>query len=355
MLREGLLFLSASPTAKRLLTGTPLTRSMSRRFVPGETVEAVLAATREANDSGLKATINYLGEAVKDRASASHAAAVYLQVLEAIGREGLDANVSLKLTQMGQDIDEGFLQENLRPLLERAREDGTFLRFDMESSAYTQRTLDAFEGLWAAGWREIGVVLQSYLRRSEADVARMIELGARVRLCKGAYAEPPSVAFQDPAQVSRNFVRLMKPLLSRGKYPGIATHDEAMIGATLEHARSEGIGPDRFEFQMLYGVRRDLQRRLLAEGWNVRVYIPFGEAWYPYLMRRLAERPANVLFMAGSIVRESPLGFLWPSGPGRGAAGGSGTERGAGAAGGSDGSGSLRGPEGNGSRGRGGA
>jgi proline dehydrogenase len=313
MLREGLLFLSGSRTAKKLLTGTPLTRSMSRRFVPGETVEDLLGATRAANREGLKVTANYLGEAVRDRASARAAADAYLRILEAIGREKLDANVSLKFTQMGQDIDPAFLAENLGRLLEKGREDGTFIRFDMESSAYTQRTLDSFEALWTEGWREIGVALQSYLKRTPGDVARMIDLGARVRLCKGAYAEPPSVAFQDPEEVSRSFVHLMRPLLAEGNYPGIATHDERMIQATVAHARREGIGPQRFEFQMLYGVRRDLQRQLVADGWNVRVYIPFGEAWYPYLMRRLAERPANVLFMAGSVVRESPLGFLWPS------------------------------------------
>lgn len=317
MLREGLLFLSGSATAKKLLTGTPVTRSLSRRFVPGETVEDLLVAAREANAAGLRVTANYLGEAVKDRASASAAAATYLRVLEAIGREGLDANVSLKFTQMGQDIDEVFLQQNLRPLLEAARAAGTFLRFDMESSEYTQRTLDAFEGLWSEGWREIGVVLQAYLRRTEGDLARMIELGARVRLCKGAYAEPPRVAFQEPGEVARSFVHLMKRLLFEGHQPAIATHDEAMIQATVAHARSAEIAPERFEFQMLYGVRRDLQQALVKEGWKVRVYIPFGEAWYPYLMRRLAERPANVLFMAGSVVKESPLGFLWPSGAGR--------------------------------------
>jgi proline dehydrogenase len=317
MLREALLHLSGSSTAKKLLTGTPVTRSMSRRFVPGETVEELLAATREANAEGLRVTANYLGEAVRDRASATGAAQTYLRILQAIGREGLNANVSLKFTQMGQDIDAGFLAENLRPLLEQAREDGTFIRFDMESSAYTQRTLDSFEALWRDGWREIGVVLQSYLKRTPGDVARMIELGARVRLCKGAYAEPPEVAFQDPVEVSRSFVHLMRPLLSEGNHPGIATHDEQIIAATVAHARTEGITPDRFEFQMLYGVRRDLQKQLVADGWNVRVYIPFGEAWYPYLMRRLAERPENVLFMAGSIVRESPLGFLWPDAPNR--------------------------------------
>ena len=178
------------------------------------------------------------------------------------------------------------------------------MRFDMESSAYTQRTLDAFETLWADGWREIGVVLQSYLHRTAGDVERMIELGARVRLCKGAYAEPAEVAYQERDEVDDRFVELMKRLLKDGNYPGIATHDEKMIKATIEFAGSEGIAPSGFEFQMLYGVRRDLQRRLVRDGYNMRVYVPFGHAWYPYLMRRLAERPANVLFMASSVIKE---------------------------------------------------
>ncbi|RMH19453.1 MAG: proline dehydrogenase [Gemmatimonadetes bacterium] len=313
LLRNGLIHLSESPTAKKLVTGTPL-RAMSRRFVPGETVEELIAAVREANAQGLRTTANYLGEAEKSRATATEAADRYLEVIERIHAEGLEGNVSLKFTQLGQAIDDAFLAENLGRVLERARQTGVFIRFDMESSDYTQRTLDAFEKLWADGWRDIGVVLQAYLKRTESDVRRMIELGARVRLCKGAYAEPPEVAFQDRHEVDRNFVRLMRMLLREGNFPAIATHDEAMIRATVEFARAEGIAPDRFEFQMLYGVRRDLQTRLVDEGWGMRVYVPFGEHWYPYLMRRLAERPANVLFLAGSVVQESKLGFLWPGG-----------------------------------------
>jgi proline dehydrogenase len=202
-------------------------------------------------------------------------------------------------------------------VLERARETDSFIRFDMEGSDYTQRTLDAFEKLWKEGWRNIGVVLQSYLKRSAGDVARMNELGARVRLCKGAYAEPPEVAFQTRENVDASFVQLTQTLLEGGNCPAIATHDERMIDATLAFVRQRGIAPDRFEFQMLHGVRRDLQQRLVAEGWRVRVYVPFGEHWYPYLMRRLAERPANLLFFAGSVIKESPLGFLWPRKDGR--------------------------------------
>jgi proline dehydrogenase len=317
MIRRGLLYLSESPGAKRFLTGTPVTRSVSQRFVPGERVDDVINATREANALGLKATANYLGEAVTNQDQARAAADTYVEVLDRIDREKLDANISLKFTQMGQDIDEAFLHENLGRVLERARQGEIFIRFDMEGSDYTQRTLDAFEGLWADGWRNIGVVLQAYLTRTAGDVRRMIELGARVRLCKGAYAEPPSVAYADMDQIRSNFIELMQWLVADGHYPGIATHDEAIIEATHQFVQREGISPDRFEFQMLYGVRRDLQRQLLSQGYNVRVYVPFGEKWYPYLMRRLAERPENVLFMVGSVVRESPLGFLWNRGRAR--------------------------------------
>ena len=311
MLRSGLIFLGESDTAKKLVTGTPL-RAMSRRFVPGETVDELARAMLEANERGLQVTANYLGEVEKSERSARAAADTYLNVLGRIAADGVRGNVSLKFTQLGQAIGADFLADNLGRVLERARDLDQFVRFDMESSEYTQRTLDAFEELWSDGWRNIGVVLQSYLRRSQEDVARMNELGARVRLCKGAYAESASVAFQARQEVDDSFVGLMKTLLRDGNYPAIATHDERMINATVRFAERESISGDSFEFQMLHGVRRDLQVRLVEQGYNVRAYIPFGEAWYPYLMRRLAERPANVLFMTSSILKESPLGRLWP-------------------------------------------
>ncbi|MDH5759866.1 MAG: proline dehydrogenase family protein [Gemmatimonadota bacterium] len=310
MLREGLIYLSGSRAAKAVVTRTPL-RGMSRRFVPGESVDSLVDAIREANSMGLTATGNFLGESVKSEASALEAGDVYTEILERIAAEKLQANVSLKFTQLGQDISEEFLAKNLGRVLETARKGGLFIRFDMESSPYTQRTLDAFEALWAEGWRDIGVVLQSYLKRTAGDVARMNEIGARVRLCKGAYAEPAEVAFQAKADVDANFVELMRMLLPEGNYPGIATHDDRMIDATVSFQTKEGIPKDRFEFQMLHGVRRDLQQQLVTDGYNVRVYVPFGSHWYPYLMRRLAERPANVLFLAGSVVRESPVGRLF--------------------------------------------
>lgn len=321
MLRDSLISLSRSATAKALVTKTPL-RAMSRRFVPGESVESLVDTIRGANAAGFSATGNYLGESVHDEPNARRAADVYLRVLDAIGAEGLDANVSLKFTQLGQDISERFLRDNLGRVLDRADEAGSFVRFDMESSEYTQRTLDAFEKLWSTGRRNIGVVLQSYLHRTVGDVARMNRLGARVRLCKGAYAEPASVAFQEPTKVDDSFVELMRMLLDEGTYPGIATHDERMIGATIDHHSKGGFATDHFEFQMLHGVRRDLQRQLVADGYRLRIYVPFGEHWYPYLMRRLAERPANMLFLAGSVVQESPLGFLWPKARRNGGGGG---------------------------------
>jgi proline dehydrogenase len=311
VLRSTLIALSDSDVARYAVTQTPL-RGMARRFVPGESVDALVAGIREANAEGLTATGNYLGESVKTEAAARQAGEVYVELMDQITGEGLDANVSLKFTQLGQAISEPFLAENLTPILERSRRDDVFVRFDMESSAYTQRTLDAFEKLWADGWRNIGVVLQAYLHRTEGDVVRMNHLGARVRLCKGAYDEPSSIAYKERSEVVRNFVRLMRELLDHGNYPGIATHDEEVIDATLSHVTRNGIPAERFEFQMLYGVRRDLQQELVRDGWNVRVYVPFGEQWYPYLMRRLAERPASILLLAGSVVRESPLGFLWP-------------------------------------------
>lgn len=313
MLREGLIFLSHSSTAKAVVTRTPL-RGMARRFVPGETVDDLARAIKAANAEGLTATGNFLGESVHDEANARLAGDMAVRILDRIDAEKLQANVSLKFTSLGQDISEAFLAENVGRILERARAADSFVRFDMESAEYVQRTLDAFEKLWAEGWRNIGVVFQSYMKRSAGDVARMNELGARVRLCKGAYDESPEVAYKDKAEVDRSFVRLTQTLLAEGNYPAIATHDERMIDATVDFHQKEGIGKERFEFQMLHGVRRDLQRQLVKDGFNVRVYIPFGTHWYPYLMRRLAERPANVLFMAGSVVKESPLGFLWPHG-----------------------------------------
>jgi proline dehydrogenase len=326
MIRKGLLHLAASSTARKVLTGTPVTRSMSRRFVAGETVGEFVAAVRSVRAQGMEATANYLGESVRSREGARASAEAYLSLLDTLHRERLPANCSLKFTQLGQDISEEALAENLAPVLERARETGAFLRFDMESSAHTDRTLTTFETLWAEGWRGIGVVLQAYLKRTPDDVRRMVELGAPVRLCKGAYRERPEVAFQEMPRIREAFLTCLRPLLTEGEDPAIATHDEWLIRKTREMADQEGVGRERFEFQLLYGVRRDLQRALVAEGYRVRVYIPYGGEWYPYLMRRLAERPENLALVMGSMVRESPVGSLWRNLQGQDA-GGAGAER----------------------------
>jgi proline dehydrogenase len=313
MLRKAMIFLSESNAAKAVVTKTPL-RRMSSRFVPGETVEDFLRAAQEANAIELTVTGNYLGEAEHDERTAKDAVGAYLRILDGIVAHGLKGNISVKPTQVGLEIGKEFFKENLRLLLDRAKEHQIFIRWDMESSEWTQATLDPFEELWAEGYRDMGPVLQSYLRRTMDDALRMNQLGARVRLCKGAYAEPPEVAFQDKRKVDQNYVDVAKALLTGGNYPALATHDDEIIGTLIEFVRREGLQPEQFEFQMLHGVRRDLQQQLRKEGFNVRVYVPFGESWYPYLMRRLAERPANMLFFAGSLIQESPLGFLWPKG-----------------------------------------
>ena len=311
MLRTALIYLSESKAAKAVVTKTPL-RRMSKRFVPGEEIDDFLRAASEANAIDIEVTGNYLGEAEHDERTAGDAVKAYLQILDGIVTRGLKGNISVKPTQVGLEIGKEFFKGNLRQLLDKAREAGVFIRWDMESSEWTQATLDPFEELWAEGYQNMGVVLQSYLRRTMADAQRMNALGVRVRLCKGAYVEPPEVAFQDKAEVDRNYVEVSKVLMKDGVYPALATHDDAIIDTLKAFASTEGIGQERFEFQMLHGVRRDLQQQLRKEGYNVRVYVPFGISWYPYLMRRLAERPANVLFFVGSVVQESPLGFLWP-------------------------------------------
>jgi proline dehydrogenase len=302
--------LSGSRSARSFVTRAPGARSMARRFVAGETVEDGINATRVLNKAGMTVTLDYLGESVNSREEARQAADVYIRMIDRIAAEKLDANVSLKLTQMGQDIDEGFLRENVGRILDRARAIDMFVRFDMEASTHTQKTLDFFRGLWAEGYRNVGVVIQSYLRRSQGDIEQLNADKVRVRLCKGAYKEPESVAYQARSEVDGNYVRLMQMLLEHGNYPGIATHDPAMIRATRQFAQQKQIDASRYEFQMLYGVRRDLQQQLVRDGYRMRVYVPFGEAWYPYLMRRMAERPANLLFIVNSVMRESPFGSL---------------------------------------------
>lgn len=323
MLRQTLLTLSRSDAAQRVAMQLPAARRMARRFVAGETLTDALNACRSLNAQGLAVTLDYLGEAVTDRREAEAAAAMAVRILQAIRDEGVEANLSLKPSQMGLDIDEAFCYDNVAWVLERARQLGDgdeeiFVCLDMESSAYTDRTLDLTEKLVRAGFRNVGTVLQSYLRRTPNDLERMLQLGVRLRLVKGAYLEPPTIAYPDKADVDRAYVELMRVLLDRGNYPAIATHDERIIEATRRWAFERGIPKTAFEFQMLYGIRRDLQLRLREEGYNVRVYVPFGEQWYPYLMRRLAERPANVMFVLGNVMREQPVDWRGPAAFGAG-------------------------------------
>ncbi len=305
-MRQGLLWLSEQPRIFDLVRRNGLARRFAARFVAGETVESAVEAARELARRGITATLDFLGESVTQEREAVAARDQYLLMLERMAASGVEVNVSLKLTQMGLDIAEELCADNLIRILERARRLGGFVRIDMEGSEYTQRTLDFFRNrLYQRFAAHCGVVIQAMLRRSEADLADLIRLRARVRLCKGAYLEPPEVAFPDKADVDRNYVKLMERLLEEGNYPAIATHDEAILAHARRFADRRGIGPERFEFQMLYGVRRDLQVRLRKAGYRVRVYVPFGTQWYPYLMRRLAERPANIAFILGNLIRES--------------------------------------------------
>ena len=306
MIRTGLLWLSEQPRIFRFVRSNGLARRFASRFVAGETVEDAVGASRRLNAAGVSASLDLLGEAVRSRAEARAARDTYLETLERIPAVGADANVSLKLTQMGLDIDEALCLANVRAIIAKAKSLDSFVRIDMEQSTYVDRTLRLFtQALHPEFGDAVGVVLQSYLRRTARDVEDMIALGARVRLCKGAYKEPGDVAFPAKRDVDRNYVRCMDRLLDGGNYPGIATHDVKIIAHAREFTRQKGIPPGRFEFQLLYGVRRDLQHRLRREGYNVRVYVPFGDHWYPYLLRRLVERPANIAFLLGSMVKES--------------------------------------------------
>src|SRR5882724_3517849 len=308
-MRQGLLWLSERQGIFNFVRRNGIARRFASRFVAGESIEEGVEAARELSLRGITASLDLLGESVTVEAEAVAARDQYLRILDRMPASGAEVNVSVKLTQMGLDISEQLCVANMSAILERAAALGGFVRLDMESSAYTQRTLDFFRlRLFDRFGAHGGVVIQSMLRRSEQDIEDMIAMRARVRLCKGAYLEPPTVAFPDKADVDKNYVRLMERLLLAGNYPGLATHDESIIAHARDFVRRQGVGTDRFEFQMLYGVRRDLQESLRQAGFRLRVYIPFGTQWYPYLMRRLAERPANIAFFLGNIVRESVPG-----------------------------------------------
>ena len=302
-LRAFFIWLSNRRFLGRLAMATPLIRRMPFRFVAGTTLDQAVEAVRALNATGASATLDVLGESVDDRAAADRAAGEYVAAIERIGADGLDANVSIKLTQMGLDLGDEVCLDVLAPVMAASDRHGVFVRIDMEGSAYTQRTLDIVHRLRAEG-HEIGPVIQSYLHRSVADVERLAAERVRTRICKGAYAEPPEIAHQERAAIGDAFVELVGRLLEADAYPGVATHDPEMIERVTALVRERGIGADRYEFQMLYGVRRDLQRQLLADGHRLRIYVPYGTEWWAYFMRRLAERPANVLFVVRSVFGE---------------------------------------------------
>ena len=302
-LRGFFLWLSNRRWVAGIALHTPLLRRVALRFVAGTTLDQAADAVRALNETRAMATLDVLGESVDDRAAADRAAAAYVAAIERIAAEQLDANVSLKLTQMGLDLGVDTCVEAVRPVVEAGKRHGIFVRIDMEGAAYTERTLEVTRRLHAEGC-DVGVVLQAYLHRSTADAQALAAEGIRVRICKGAYAEPAEIAWHERERIGQSFVEIAKLLLEADAYPAIATHDPEMISAVSDFVKARGIGRDRFEFQMLYGIRRDLQRQLLEQGYRLRIYVPFGTEWYPYFMRRLAERPANVVFVLRSIFGE---------------------------------------------------
>ena len=306
MLRSSLIWLSRQKSIFRFIRNNGFAKKVASRFIAGETIDAACDAVVALNARGITASLDQLGESVTNEAEARETGRRYLQLLDEIAKRKLNANVSVKLTSLGQDINDALCEEITHEILKRAKQYGNFVRLDMEGSAYTQRTLDFFaQRLYTAYPENVGIVLQSMMRRTMQDVAWANELQCRVRICKGAYLEPASVAFADKRDVDRSYLECAKALIERGKYPGIATHDPTIIAELNAWAKAKGINADRFEYQMLYGVRRDVQDQLLRDGWRLRLYVPFGTQWYPYLMRRMAERPANLWFITGNVLRET--------------------------------------------------
>jgi len=317
MLKWSISRLSESKRAQQAVTHLPFSQSIVRRFVAGDALPAALEAAKGINESGMEFSLDYLGEAVGSVGEVEEATEVTLATLEGIASEGLRGNISVKPSQFGLDIDEGLCHRSLARVLASAARLGEgdgeiFVRLDMESSRYVEPTISLVEALWKEGYRNVGTVLQSCLRRTPDDLSRLNDLGARTRLVKGAYKEPRELAFPDKKDVDRAFRTQAETLLLEGAFPALATHDETLISAAREFAAARGIDKDRFEFQMLYGVRRDLAKELKDDGYRVRIYVPFGDSWYPYLMRRLAERPANVLFLLNSVISESRFGRARP-------------------------------------------
>jgi len=302
--RSALIYLSRQEGLKEFAARFRLFKKLTTRFVAGETIDEAVAAIRELNAEGCSASFDHLNESVANPAEAELEVNEYLQILSRIDETGINSNVSIKLTQFGLELDPEVAYRNAHTVVEYAARRGNFVRVDMEASNVTQVTIDIFKRLRTEfGWNDVGIVLQSYLRRTYADAQELVKRQARIRICKGAYNEPPEVAFPDKKDVDENYVRVMQLLLSSGTYHGIATHDPKMIDATINFSQREGIPKTAFEFQMLYGVRRDFQRQLAKDGYNMRVYVPYGKHWYPYFMRRLAERPANIWFVFKNLLK----------------------------------------------------
>jgi proline dehydrogenase len=303
MLKGTLLYLAQNRNVHNFVVHNRATRGVSRRFVAGEVLDDAVEATRALNKQGMHVSLDHLGENVSDAKEATSAAQDYINILDRIKQTGVDANISIKLTALGLDISQELCEQNLIRILEHAQQFPIFVRIDMEGSAYTEQTVDITLRMHER-FEHVGTVIQSCMYRSKKDTEQLIAQGVRVRLVKGAYKEPKSVAFQNKSEVDHNYVRLMTMLLLHGNYPAIATHDEAIINATCKYARDNGISKAAFEFQMLYGIRRDLQEKLVSQGYNMRVYVPYGSQWYPYLIRRMAERPANLVFVMSNAIRK---------------------------------------------------
>jgi proline dehydrogenase len=302
VLRDTLLYLAQNENLRSFVISNRATRGVSRRFVAGEAIDEAIATTRVLNKNGMHVSLDHLGENVSEAREAQSAAQDYINILEKIKQTDVDANISIKLTALGLDISQELCEQNVQKILALSQQYAIFVRIDMEASAYTEQTVDIALRMHKQ-FEHVGTVIQSCLYRSKQDVEQLIAQGVRVRLVKGAYKEPKTVAIQSKSEVDHNYVQLMMMLLLKGNYPAIATHDEAIIDATCKYARDHGIGRDAFEFQMLYGIRRDLQTKLVKQGYNVRVYVPYGSQWYPYLMRRMAERPANLVFVMSNALR----------------------------------------------------
>jgi proline dehydrogenase len=300
--KNALLYLSKQDTLKNILTRLSFFNKITRRFVAGETIEDAAQAVAELNKYNITASFDHLGEAIKNQAEAEAEVVEYKKILDLIDRQGLKSNVSLKPTQLGLDIDPDLCFKNIGEIVERAAKYGNFVRIDMEDSQHTSATIDIFKRL-RAKHDNVGIVIQSYLYRSHDDIVDLLKHGARIRLCKGAYDEPAAVAFPKKSDTDKNYVELMKILVQSDIYHGIATHDVKMIEATRNFTKEKGIAKSAYEFQMLFGVRRDLQVKLAGGGYNMRVYVPYGKHWYPYFMRRLAERPANIWFVLKNAFR----------------------------------------------------